>query len=492
MEERIFRSVLWIAVFLFIFGMDRPLHSGVLGVHPTNPRYFTTNGTDALYLAGSQAFANINTAEVWRIYHNDDNTFEEFLDWMQAHGQNFTRLWTCWSYIKNASTGAHYSVPPFPWKRSDVGGCIDGGHKFDLTSFNQSYFDILSERVGQIQARGMYCSVMFLGSLNRNHRDFTCSIWHPDNNINKMNFDPNDYTTFYTTDTHDLDIQKMLVAKVLDTLNAYDNVMFEIANEGLAAIAWEKALVHYAKSYESGLAKRHLIGISGYKNWTTSDAASGPHDWFSPDDKIDIDGIDFRTGGSPSYSSKPIIFDSDHYDGGIGRPYWLRSEGGDAYPAYVPGIREGLRRAWKNFCRGHHNLLLDTYECYWPLYNDNINRTVNPVYDPVRDALGKMVHYANRFDHLAKMNPSTTIANTGYCLYNPGTDYIVFQPKAGSITVQLSEGHYNYETYDIRDGSLSTDAITAWAGEDWTVRKPSHVSEGWVLYIHITRRLPES
>ncbi len=42
------------------------------------------------------------------------------------------------------------------------------------------------------------------------------------------------------------------------------------------------------------------------------------------------------------------------------------------------------------------------------------------------------------------------LSTTGYCLANPGEEYLVFLPAAGSFTVDLEEGDYTYEWFDPR------------------------------------------
>ncbi len=61
-----------------------------LRVHPDNPRYFTHDGTRAVYLAGSHTWANLQD-----IGRPGDLAFPygEYLDFMEAHHQNFMRFW---------------------------------------------------------------------------------------------------------------------------------------------------------------------------------------------------------------------------------------------------------------------------------------------------------------------------------------------------------------------------------------------------------------
>jgi hypothetical protein len=56
--------------------------------------------------------------------------------------------------------------------------------------------------------------------------------------------------------------------------------------------------------------------------------------------------------------------------------------------------------------------------------------------EAVRTDMGHTLRYARRMD-LAKMVPQNELAPTRYCLANPGTEYLIYQPESGSLTVNL-------------------------------------------------------
>ena len=60
-----------------------------------------------------------------------------------------------------SSTGARPTTSlPIPFARSGTAGEADGGNKFDLDSYNSTYFDLLRYTVQQMNARGIWVSVM--------------------------------------------------------------------------------------------------------------------------------------------------------------------------------------------------------------------------------------------------------------------------------------------------------------------------------------------
>lgn len=62
---------------------------GPLRVHPTNPRYFTDGAGRAAYLTGSHTWGNLSDFnERWPPFD-----FPAYLDFLERHHHNFTRLW---------------------------------------------------------------------------------------------------------------------------------------------------------------------------------------------------------------------------------------------------------------------------------------------------------------------------------------------------------------------------------------------------------------
>ena len=120
--------------------------SGPLRVHPTNPRYFTDNSGRALYFAGSDTYGLNHKFDEWPTFTGSWSYFVEFLDWMESHNQNFLRCWGGFSYLVSDR---------HPWQRTGPGSARDGDPKFDMSRFNQSYFDMLKGRLAEIQRRGL-------------------------------------------------------------------------------------------------------------------------------------------------------------------------------------------------------------------------------------------------------------------------------------------------------------------------------------------------
>ena len=87
----------------------------------------------------------------------------------------------------------------------------------------------------------------------------------------------------------------------------------------------------------------------------------------------------------------------------------------------------------------------------------------------MRDALGTIQSYAERMD-LVKTAPQQDVASgpasTGYCLYNSGKEYLVFQSeREEAFTMDLPAGEYYYEWIIPTTGKERTGTVKAEDGE---------------------------
>ena len=151
-----------------------PLHAGqpaapITGplVVSANPNYFKDANGTVLILNGSQTW---NTLQDWGSNGSLQTLdFNAFVNFLTAHGHNFTLLWTtempkfC-SMPTTESSPPDLVASPLPWLRTGPGNATDGGLKFDLTKFNQSFFDRLRMRVQALRNAGIYVGVyLFTG-----------------------------------------------------------------------------------------------------------------------------------------------------------------------------------------------------------------------------------------------------------------------------------------------------------------------------------------
>ncbi|HXJ73808.1 MAG TPA: DUF6298 domain-containing protein, partial [Candidatus Dormibacteraeota bacterium] len=318
---------------------------GPLRVHPINPRYFADNTGKAILLTGSHTWGNLQDYRYATLPSPPALDFGVYLTFLQRHHHNFFRLWA-WetSFNPKAKQGTIY-YEPMPYQRPGPGIALDDKPKFDLTLFNQAYFDRMRTRVVAARASGIYASVMlFNGFSIQSKGNVGGDPWqghplHPGNNINAI--DGGGSRAVHTLANPGITAQQeAYVRKVIDTVNDLDNVLYEITNEDSgepAGVAWQMHMIRFIKQYEAAKPRQHPVGMTAcYPNGNDATLLASPADWISPAAKLPV--ADGR---------KVILNDTDHSYFWIG----LKADGLAAQRAWV----------WQNFTRGSQCLFMDPY-----------------------------------------------------------------------------------------------------------------------------------
>ena len=426
--------------------------TGPLRTLDANPRYFTDRSGKVIYLTGSHTWANFAT-DMGR-EKPVPLDYDGYLDFLVAHNHNFFRGWL-WDvpYSVQGPNGGPFHWGPQPWLRTGPGLATDGQPKFDLSAFNQAYFDRIRSRVIAAGERGIYVAIMlFQGYAWKQNRSNTDGFpYDGRNNINAVDGGPGHAaaTLEFPAVTA---VQEAYVRKVIDTVNDLDNVLYEIANEANAhSTAWQYHLIDFIHAYQATKPKRHPVGMTAHLRGKVrlQELFSSHADWISPSCE---DGYIKDPPVAPG--SKVVIVDSDH--GYTWKP--LKRDGPALHQVWV----------WKNFLRGYQLLFMDPYlartegtaigrndpegthpdEPYFGLKPD-------PYWEPMRAAMGRARLYAAKID-LAAAVPRPELASTGYCLAQPGVEYLVYNPgPATEFTVTLTAGRYDFEWYDPTAGKVA-------------------------------------
>lgn len=417
---------------------------GPLRLNPANPRYFTDDRGQVIYLTGSHTWANLQDID----YLDPPPAFDylAYLDFLETHHHNFIRLWA-WEQAKWAPwTTSDIWFVPLPYQRPGPGTALDGKPKFDVTQFNQLYFDRLRERILLASQRGIYVSIMLFNGFSvdsKGGRPGQAWLGHPyngQNNINGINGDANHNGE--GEEIHLLQIsavttlQEAYVQKVINTVNDLDNVLYEISNESHAnSQDWQKHMINFIKNYESSLPKQHPVGMTvEYPGGNNAELFASPADWISPNE-----AGGYKDNPPATDGSKVILIDTDHLWGVGGDRQWV----------------------WKSFTRGYNPIYMD---CYAPLYCEGLDPN-DPTLLSVRRNLGATLVYAQRMD-LAAMLPRPDLCSTQYCLANPAVNdaaYLTYLPEGGVVTVDLSAtpGELNSEWFNPETGATTDGGMVA-------------------------------
>ena len=412
-----------------------------------------------MYLTGSHTWQNLQDG-VMPGYTVLSPPFDYtgYLDLLQANHHNFIRLWRYELAI----------LEPQPWLRTGAGQALDGKPKFDLHKFNPAYFDRLRARIIAAGERGIYVSVMLFEDwvVMRKRKDFPFEQhpFHKDNNVNGIDGDPNgdgwgiEIHTLQVPEV--LEVQRAYVRRVIETVNDLDNVLYEICNEGARHTRdWQYDMVRFVKSVEAKLPKQHPVGMTSVLDMNP-DCLQGPADWTSPGTMQWAQTTNEWIAGPPAADGqKVVLLDTDHF----GWTFFMK----DA----------AFTRAWvwKSFTRGYGTLLME-------------DGSESAGFIAGRAAMGHTSRYAERMD-LTQATPQPALATTGYCLANPGREYLVYLPEAGSVTVDLSgaQGELVAEWFHPEAGE-STKGKAVQGGSSVRFQTPFQAKDA-VLYL-LTFRTP--
>ena len=232
---------------------------------------------------------------------------------MQAEGANLTRYWAPDSFASatNSSFGAA-DQNVFQYAAGST-------TKFDLTQFNQAYFNTLLSNV-QAAAKGVYVDVMLFFDYNPpgvNYGTWASNPWNGANNVNGMT--TSDVAVEQGGDPKALALQEACVAKVLDTLGNQPNVLYEVANEASndpATMAWQNTIVDFIHQYESSHGYlQHPVGITapytlGNPQQINATLTATDADWISP-----TGGSVYQNNPPDATGAKVQIVDTDYVFG---------------------------------------------------------------------------------------------------------------------------------------------------------------------------------
>ena len=432
--------------------------TGPLIVHPENPRYFSDKNGDVVYLTG---------AHNWNVLMDVEGGLEyiEYLNYLQDNDLNFLRLWGnmewVWNRAGEYTEKVKYKVPTI-YKRTGPGSATDGNPKFDLTEFNPEYTAKLKKIIEAAHERGIYVSIMLFEGWWNSDSSFRDDAWYghpfnPLNNINRLSVSP--------PNIHSLDeskvvsLQEIYVKHVIDAVNGYDNIMYEIINEDkVGTNEWQIHIMNTIRAYERTKPKQHPVWITS-KSWGTKD------DWIwrSTAEAMSPTLLSYWNDPNEPYlvnppvtdGSKVVIIDTDHFLGITNPVDWKRF-------------------IWKSFLRGYNPIIMDPYKYHesWAL-------------EPGIILAAKYTRrYAKKMD-LAKMEPanSATLCSTTYCLRNPNTEYLVYQPSGRSFSVKLGAGSYYYEWFDPASVTVQESGIKAFSAGTNLFAVPASINSDSLLYL---------
>jgi len=262
----------------------------VINLNPENPNYFLYKGKPTILITSGEHYGAVMNA---------DFDFEKYLRTLKNDGLNYTRIFLGpYSELGDNLFGiTNNTMNPkpeswlTPWIKKTESG------KYDLTQWNEVFFDRLKAYINEADKNGVVVEITLFTSYYTNHQ-WKTSPFNPKNNI--QGFDSISFRQVNTINNGALmEIQEKYVRRVVQELNGFGNVFFEIQNEPWSdnpvfaekiidtdtlthasswqqivetakteSLDWQKKIAQIIADEENQLPNKHLIAqnISNYRN----------------------------------------------------------------------------------------------------------------------------------------------------------------------------------------------------------------------------------
>ena len=236
-----------------------PAAAQPIALHPENPHYFLWRGKPAVLITSGEHYGALL---------NLDFDYRRYLDTLAKDGLMLTRLFSG-SYVEpeGAFKIARNTLAPLPgrflspWARSREPGYANGGNKFDLERWDAAYFARLKDLLDYANRRHIVVELTLFCPMYE-EAQWSLSPMNAVNNVNGIGKVGRLEALALDKDQRLLAAQEALTRKLVTTVNAMDNVMFEIVNEPYirdVPMAWQRHIVDVIVETERGLSKQHLV-----------------------------------------------------------------------------------------------------------------------------------------------------------------------------------------------------------------------------------------
>lgn len=375
-----------------------------------------------------------------------------YVEALARRGINVVLLWSYIGIVDQASDARiGYDAPEiWPWVR------VNG--KFDLTRFNQAYFDRLHGFIRLADAHGIVVMIQVHDGWTK-----TKFTGHPFNVASGGSL--TDKAQF--VELHDYEHEMPLIfdpqwtrpqrhqyylerfcERLVQTATDTPNVMFEIFNEGewydaRRLRAFQKHFLDFSKVRTSVpliINDDHLRHVPGFRSEAKADVLSHhtPRWDNRPAARVFFDHYSREFAATPI---KPMFFSEPVPS----------TEGGDA--ATEDAI---LRLLWGTALGGANVVVQNDasfgFDPRSPMAAKAQQR------DRVLDLEGHVARFLNRAGvNFPSMTPNGRLSSTGVCLANVGVEYVVYTPPGRVFTVNLAAAKgttFHVRWYDPRTGQF--------------------------------------
>jgi Cellulase (glycosyl hydrolase family 5) len=237
--------------------------SSPVSIHPKNSKYFLFRGKPLALITATEHYGSVI---------NSRFDFERYLQDAADKKQTLTRLFLLFRELQNQRnpySPLKVESPDFvtPYLRTGPGKALDGELKFNLDQWNPAYFARLHRFLARASELGIVVEVTLFSNT------YAKGIWalnplNSENNVNGLKaLEWPEYNTL--KDPELFKRQAAFVRKIIQEINHYDNLYYEICNEPGGGVkgfappsdvdAWQAAVGKVVREEMSKLSQRHLV-----------------------------------------------------------------------------------------------------------------------------------------------------------------------------------------------------------------------------------------
>ena len=199
-----------------------------LSLHPDNQHYFLFRGKPAVLIGSTEHYGAVM---------NLDFDYVKYLDEISDKGLNITRTFSGIYVEPQGAFGiAKNTLAPgegrfiCPWARSDEPGYPVGGNKFDLTKWDEAYFERLKDFISEAGKRNIVVELDLFSNFYDTLQWKLSPLYHK-NNINNVEAISDQKEVLSLRHPEILRMQEEMVQKILAECNGFDNLYYEVCNE---------------------------------------------------------------------------------------------------------------------------------------------------------------------------------------------------------------------------------------------------------------------
>jgi hypothetical protein len=230
-------------------------------LHPDNPHYFLFRGKPTVLIGSTEHYGAVL---------NLDFDYITYLNELVSNNLNLTRTFSgiylepqgAFGIEKNTLAPAKEKYI-CPWVRSSQLSYVNGGNKFDLNRWDETYFNRLKDFISEAGKRNIVVELDLFSNFY-DTLQWKLSPLYMENNINQIGNILDHKEILSLKHPEILEVEEKMVRKIIEATKDFDNLYYEVCNEPYfgdldALEAWEQHMTAVIADAEKDFRFKHLI-----------------------------------------------------------------------------------------------------------------------------------------------------------------------------------------------------------------------------------------